>query len=52
MTLLLAAITIITAMMGTEITPLMTALQYSALMGSMGVKPSATPTRVETAMMP
>src|SRR6266849_9767598 len=38
-----AAISIITAMMGTEITPLITALQMSALTGSISVKLSATP---------
>ena len=47
-----AAISIITAMTGTEMTPLMTALQYSALNGSTGVKPSAMPIKVETAMTP
>jgi hypothetical protein len=35
-------------MIGMAMTPLMTALQKSALMGSMGVKLSATPSRVAT----
>ena len=36
-----AAISIITTMMGTEITPFITALQNKALIGSMGDKPIA-----------
>jgi len=40
------AISIITIMIGTEITPLITALQKRALIGSMGVKFSATPRTV------
>lgn len=47
-----AAISIVTTMIGTEITQLMTALQYNALIGSIAVKPSAMPIRVETAMIP
>ena len=39
----MAAISIMTAMMGTEMTPLITALQYRALIGSIGVKQSTTP---------
>jgi hypothetical protein len=46
------AIRIIKAMMGTEITPFITALQKSALIGSTGVKPSAIPTKVEMVMIP
>lgn len=45
------AINIITTMIGTEITPLMTALQYRALIGSIDVKPGAMPIKVEMAMM-
>ena len=45
------AISIITAMMGTATTPLMTAHQNSALIGSMGVKLSATPRMVATTTM-
>ena len=45
------AINIITTMIGTEMTPLMTALQYNALIGSIYVKPSAMPINVEIAMM-
>ena len=48
----LAAISIITAMMGTEITPLITALQMSALTGSIAVKLSATPIVVAAMRMP
>src|SRR5882762_126424 len=47
-----AAISIITAMMGTEITPLITALQISALTGSIAVKLSATPIVVAAMRMP
>src|SRR5204863_9814710 len=47
-----AAISIITAMMGTEITPLITALQMSALTGSIAVKLSATPIVVAAVRMP
>src|SRR6266516_2538604 len=46
-----AAISIITAMMGTEITPLITALQMSALTGSIAVKLSATPIVVAATRM-
>ena len=44
------AISIITTMMGTAMTPLMTALQISALIGSMLLKSSATPPSVASAM--
>src|SRR5450830_1426806 len=44
------AISIITVMIGTEITPLTTALQYKALMGSMALNPRPVPTNVETTM--
>ena len=40
-----------TAMMGTAITPLITALANSALIGSMGSRSIAAPPRVATAMM-
>src|SRR5712691_6614047 len=46
------AISIITAMIGTEITPLITALQMSALTGSIAVKLSATPIVVAAMRMP
>src|SRR6266853_1800687 len=46
------AISIITAMIGTEITPLITALQMSALTGSISVKLSATPIVVAAMRMP
>ena len=46
------AISIITTIMGTEITQLMTALQKSALIGSMEVKQSPTPIKVDKAIMP
>ena len=42
----------IITMIGTAVTPLMTALQNNALMGSSGVKFSAAPTRVATAIVP
>ena len=44
------AINIITTMIGTEMTPLITALQYNALIGSIDVKPSAMPINIEIAM--
>ncbi len=46
------AISIIRAMMGTEMTPLMTALHYRALMGSSGEKHRAAPIMVAVTMMP
>jgi hypothetical protein len=46
------AINIMTAMIGTEITPLITALQYNALIGSIDVNPSTMPIMVEAAMVP
>ena len=46
-----SAISIITIMIGTAITPLMTALQNNALIGSIGVKSSATPATVASAMI-
>ena len=45
-----SARSIITTMIGTAITALMTALQESALMGSIGVKSRATPPNVASAM--
>ena len=39
-------------MTGTATTPLITALQNSALIGSMGLKLRAAPTKVATAMAP
>ena len=48
---LFMAISIITAISGAASTPLTTALQYSALMGSSGVKFSATPPSVATAIV-
>src|ERR1700693_2012251 len=51
MTLGLPASSIITMRTGTEITPLMTALQKSALMGSIGLKLSAIPPSVANATM-
>ena len=39
-------------MIGTAATPLITALQNSALIGSSGVKLSKAPTNVATAMAP
>ena len=44
MTLVFDAISIISTMIGTEVTPLMTALQNNALIGSIDVKSSARPT--------
>lgn len=46
MTFRFDAISIISAMIGTDVTPLMTALQNSALIGSIDVKSSARPTTV------
>jgi hypothetical protein len=46
------AINIMTAMIGTEITPLITALQYNALIGSIDVNPSTIPIKVEAAIVP
>src|SRR4051812_16332036 len=43
---------IMSAMTGTATTPLITALQNSALIGSIGLKLSRTPSRVATAMAP
>lgn len=45
------ASSIMTAMIGTEITPLITALHNNALMGSIGKKFRATPASVDTAMI-
>jgi hypothetical protein len=47
-----AAINIMTIMMGTEMIPLITALQYSALIGSIAVKFNMMPINVEMAMTP
>jgi hypothetical protein len=47
-----AAIFITSTMIGTEVTPLMTAVQKSALIGSIDVKPSARPTTVTSTMIP
>ena len=46
------AMSIMTAIIGTEITPLITALQNRALIGSMDVKPNAMPINVEAAITP
>ena len=46
-----SASSIITIMIGTAITPLITALQNSALIGSIGVKSSTTPPSVASAMI-
>ena len=46
------AISMIITMIGTAATPLITALQNSALMGSSGVKLRAAPTRVASAITP
>ena len=45
-TLWLEPISIITTISGTATTPLITALQYSALIGSSGVRFSAMPSRL------
>jgi len=45
------AISIISTIIGTAATPLMTALQKSASIGSIDVKPSARPTVVASAMI-
>src|SRR5579859_3101134 len=45
------AISIITTMIGTAMTPLITALQNKALIGSIGVKSSSTPPSVAMAMI-
>jgi len=50
-TLALPASSIMTISTGTEMTPLMTALQKSALMGSIGLKVSAVPPSVAKATM-
>lgn len=44
-------LTIMMNMMGNEITPLATALRYGDLMGSMDVKPNATPASVDARSM-
>ncbi len=46
------AMSIITAIMGAEMTPFNTAAQYNALMGSMWLNPKPTPMRVDAAMTP
>ena len=46
------AISMIITMIGTAATPLITALQNSALIGSSGVKLSAAPTKVAAAIVP
>ena len=51
-TRLRVAISIMIAMIGTATTPLMTALQNSALMGSIGRKFMIAPMRVATAIVP
>ena len=51
MTSALPESSIITTSTGTEITPLMTALQNSALIWSIGLKVSATPPSVASATM-
>ena len=48
----LAAISIMTAISGTAITPLSTAVQYSALIGLIPVKLIVIPTRVASATVP
>lgn len=52
MTRLCVAMTMVTTRIGTDNTPLTTALQYRALIGSMGLKWMATPISVEAAMRP
>jgi hypothetical protein len=47
----LLASSIIAAMIGTATTPVTTALQYKAFIGSIGVKPSAVPASVATMMI-
>jgi hypothetical protein len=46
------AVNMISPMTGTETTPLITALQQSALIGSILVKPITRPTSVDRAMTP
>lgn len=48
MTLRREPISIITIISGTAVTPLITALQYKALIGSSGVRFSAMPARLAT----
>jgi hypothetical protein len=48
----LTAMSMIRTMIGTETTPFTTALQYSALIGSMGVNPIANPAIVDITMIP
>ena len=50
MTFGLCDISIMVAMIGAERAPLTTAAQYKALIGSMCVKPRATPTSVDAAI--
>ena len=45
------AISVISTMIGTAVTPLMTALQNSALIGSIDVKSSARPTIVASTII-
>ncbi len=52
MTVYREAISMIMPMMGTAATPLMTALQNKALMGSSGVKLRIAPTKVANAIAP
>ena len=52
MIFLFDAISIISTMIGTDVTPLMTALQNSALIGSIEVKSRARPTTVASTMIP
>ena len=51
-TALLLAISIISTITGAATTPLMTALQNKALIGSIGLKLSKTPISVAAAMQP
>jgi len=52
MTFWFDAISIMSIVIGTDVTPLMTALQNSALIGSIDVKSSARPTTVASTMTP
>src|SRR5436853_384248 len=52
MTLRCAVISIITAITGTATTPLITALQYKALMGSSGVRVITMPSAADRANVP
>ena len=52
MTLRRDPISIIATISGTAVTPLITALQYNALIGSSGVRFNAMPTRLATISTP